>query len=167
LTPAAATAPIFVLNGPNLNLLGMREPHLYGRHTLDDVRRACAERAESLGVAIDFRQSNHEGVLVDWLQEARSGALAVVLNAAAYTHTSIAILDAIKALDGVPLIEVHLSNPAAREPFRSVSYVGQVANGIVAGLGLLGYLLAIEAAVRLGQARQAGQDQATQGTNTR
>lgn len=147
--------PIFVLNGPSLNLLGEREPRIYGRDTLADVRKACEQRAAAFGSTIDFRQTNHEGVLVDWLHEARTGASAVVLNAAAYTHTSIALRDAASALGHVPLVEVHLSNPAAREPFRHLSHVAPVASGTVAGLGLLGYELAIEAAFKLGQARRA------------
>jgi 3-dehydroquinate dehydratase-2 len=147
--PAGATArPVLILNGPNLNLLGAREPEIYGTATLADVEAACRKRAGELGVAIDFRQSNIEGELVDWLQEARDKALAVVLNAAAYTHTSVALHDAIKALP-VPVIEVHLSNPAAREPFRHVSTIAPAVRGSIAGFGTLSYILALEAAVRL------------------
>jgi len=140
--------PIYVLNGPNLNLLGTREPHLYGHVTLAEIETACAERATQLGRRVVFRQSNIEGELVNWLQEARDHAGAVVLNAAAYTHTSVAIHDAIKAI-GVPVIEVHLTNPAAREDFRHVSLVGQAAKGVIAGFGATSYLLAIEAAALL------------------
>lgn len=157
LATSAIEKPVYVLNGPNLNLLGVREPAIYGYATLEDVREACLERASILGARIDFRQTNHEGVLVDWLQEARLEGGAVVLNAGAYTHTSIAIRDAASALGGIPLIEVHLSNPAAREPFRQVSHVSPVAKGVVAGFGLLSYVLAIEAAVKLGQALSSDQ----------
>jgi len=140
--------PIYVLNGPNLNLLGTREPHIYGHATLADIESLCAERAGQLGRGIVFRQSNIEGELVDWLQEARDKAAAVVLNAGAYTHTSVALHDAIKAI-GIPVIETHLSNPAAREDFRHVSLVGQAAKGVIAGFGATSYLLAVEAAALL------------------
>mgnify|MGYP000996668049 CR=1 FL=1 len=140
--------PIYVLNGPNLNLLGTREPHIYGHATLADIERACTAKAKVLGLGVIFRQSNIEGELVDWLQEARDKASAVVLNAGAYTHTSVALHDAIKAI-GVPVIETHLSNPAAREEFRHVSLVGQAAKGVIAGFGATSYLLAIEAAALL------------------
>ena len=139
---------IAVLNGPNLNLLGSREPEIYGRATLADIEKACAERAAQLGRTVVFRQSNIEGELVDWLQEARDKAAAVVLNAGAYTHTSVALHDAIKAI-AIPVIETHLSNPAAREDFRHVSLVGQAAKGVIAGFGAASYLLAIEAAALL------------------
>ena len=145
--------PVFVLNGPNLNLLGFREPHIYGRQTLEDVRTACAERAKALGLPLEFRQSNHEGVLVDWLHEAREKSLGVVLNAGAYTHTSVALLDAIKSID-VPVVETHLSNPSAREPFRHVSFVGQAAKGVIAGFGLYSYILALEAVAHLAAERK-------------
>lgn len=140
--------PIYVLNGPNLNLLGTREPHIYGHATLADIERACAAKANALGLSVVFRQSNVEGELVNWLQEARDKASAVVLNAGAYTHTSVALHDAIKAI-GVPVIETHLSNPATREEFRHVSLVGQAAKGVIAGFGATSYLLAIEAAASL------------------
>lgn len=144
-----ATPPvIFVLNGPNLNLLGPREPRIYGTQTLSDIRSALEERAKALGVRVDFRQSNHEGELVDWLQEAMAKASAVILNAGGYTHTSIAIRDAAAALQ-VPVIEVHLSNVYAREHFRRQSFVAQVARGSIVGLGPLGYLLALDAAAQL------------------
>lgn len=145
----AMAATVFVLNGPNLNLLGTREPAIYGRDTLADIEAMVRSRAGELGLAVEFRQTNHEGVLVDWLHEAgAAGAKAVLLNAAAYTHTSIALLDAIKAI-GVPVIEVHLSDPEAREPFRHTSYVGMAAVDGVKGLGARGYLLALEKAAAL------------------
>lgn len=145
-----ATLPtVFVLNGPNLNLLGMREPEIYGADTLDDIAGRLEDQAQALGLAIDMRQSNHEGHLIDWLHEAnQTDAKAVILNAGAYTHTSIALRDAIKAI-AVPVIEVHLSNPHARESFRHVSHVAPVARGTIAGFGAQGYALALDAAARL------------------
>ena len=140
--------PIFVLNGPNLNLLGVREPHVYGTTTLDQVKADCEAHAESLGLSLDFRQSNHEGVLVDWVQEARTQAGAIVINPGAYSHTSIALLDALKAVD-LPIVEVHLSNPAARESFRRHSYVSLAATGVIAGFGAGGYRLALDACAAL------------------
>jgi 3-dehydroquinate dehydratase-2 len=146
---AAIRPLIMVLNGPNLNLLGTREPDVYGSATLDDIAAAMEERARAMGFEIDLRQSNHEGHLVDWLHEAASrGARAVILNAGAYTHTSVALRDAVKAID-VPVIEVHLSNPHARERFRHHSHVAPVARGTIAGFGADGYLLALDAAARL------------------
>jgi 3-dehydroquinate dehydratase-2 len=139
---------IFVLNGPNLNLLGSREPRIYGTQTLDDIKSAIEERAKGLAVKVDFRQSNHEGELVDWLQEAMAKASAVILNAGGYAHTSIAIRDAAGALQ-IPVIEVHVSNVYAREHFRRQSFVAQVARGSITGLGPLGYLLALDAAAQL------------------
>lgn len=140
---------VFILNGPNLNLLGTREPDIYGHQTLTDIATMCEVRAAALGLAIDFRQTNHEGVLVDWLHEARaSGAKAVLLNAAAYTHTSIALLDAIKAIE-LPVIEVHLSNPHEREDFRHRSFVGIAAAATVQGLGAESYLVALDRAADL------------------
>lgn len=133
---------ILILNGPNLNLLGEREPHLYGSQTLSDIEALCHETAQAHGYETDCRQTNSEGVLVDWIQECRSGFAGLVLNAAAYTHTSIAIYDALKMLS-CPVIEVHLSNPHSRESFRHHSYVSPVASGIVAGFGAEGYRLAI------------------------
>jgi 3-dehydroquinate dehydratase-2 len=142
-------ATVYVLNGPNLNLLGLREPDIYGHDTLDDIAGMIEDRARALGLEIEMRQSNHEGHLVDWIQEAQAeGAQAVILNAGAYTHTSIAIHDAIKAVR-TPVIEVHLSNPHAREAFRHVSHVGRAARGTIAGFGALGYLLALDAAAKL------------------
>lgn len=140
---------VYVLNGPNLNLLGLREPEIYGSDTLDDIAGILEDRAQELGVEIEMRQSNHEGHLVDWLHEAQAeGAQAVLLNAAAYTHTSIAILDAIKAIK-TPVIEVHLSDPSTREAFRHVSYVGMGAIAEVKGLGARSYVVALEKAVQL------------------
>ena len=147
--------PVFVLNGPNLNLLGVREPHIYGTTTLDQVNSACRARAATHGLSVDFRQSNHEGVLVDWIQEARTAACAIVINPGAYSHTSIALLDALKACE-LPVIEVHLSNPAARESFRRRSYVSLAATGVIAGFGAQGYDLALDAAARLVAASLAG-----------
>ena len=140
--------PIYVLSGPNLNLLGTREPEIYGHQTLDDVKRLCEARAQSLGRTVVFRQSNHEGELIDWIQEARTEASAVVINPAGYGHTSIAILDALKAV-GIPVIECHLSNPAARETFRRKTYVSLAATGSVTGFGAASYELAVEAAAGL------------------
>jgi 3-dehydroquinate dehydratase-2 len=140
--------PIHVLSGPNLNLLGTREPEIYGKDTLEDVRTRCEARAASRGVSVVFRQSNHEGVLIDWVQEARVSASALILNPAGYGHTSIALLDALKTLS-IPVIECHLSNPAAREEFRRHTYVSLAATGIVSGFGAASYELAIEAAFGL------------------
>jgi 3-dehydroquinate dehydratase-2 len=140
--------PIYVLSGPNLNLLGTREPEIYGHHTLEDVKRLCEARASALGREIVFRQSNHEGELIDWIQEAREEAAAVVINPAGYGHTSVAILDALKAV-GIPVIECHLSNPASREAFRHHTYVSLAATGVVSGFGAASYELAVEAAAGL------------------
>jgi 3-dehydroquinate dehydratase-2 len=145
-----ATPPlIYVLNGPNLNLLGLREPEIYGSDTLDEIAERLEERARALGVKLEIRQSNHEGHLVDWLHEARlEGAKAAILNAGALTHTSVALHDAVKAIE-LPVIEVHLSNPQAREAFRHHSFIAPVARGTITGLGALGYELALDAAARL------------------
>jgi 3-dehydroquinate dehydratase-2 len=140
--------PIYVLNGPNLNLLGVREPNIYGRTTLEDIRLACQARAGTLGYPVEFRQSNHEGVLVDWVQAAREAASALVINPAAYGHTSIALLDALKTLS-IPIVECHLSHLATREAFRHQTYVSLAANGLIAGFGAKSYELAIEAAASL------------------
>jgi 3-dehydroquinate dehydratase II len=137
-------ATIYVLNGPNLNMLGKREPALYGTGTLADIEALCAERGKALGFDIEFRQDNREGVLVDWIQEAGDKAVGIVLNAGAYTHTSIAIHDALRSA-AIPVIEVHLSNIFARESFRHHSYVSPVAKGVICGLGPHGYTLAIDA----------------------
>lgn len=140
---------IYVLNGPNLNLLGTREPEIYGTDTLDDIAGRLDDRAREAGFDIDFRQSNHEGHLIDWLHEAQAeGAKAVLLNAGAYTHTSIAIHDAIKSIT-VPVFEVHLSDPEKREAFRHISYVGMAAKACFAGHGAKSYELALDAALQL------------------
>jgi 3-dehydroquinate dehydratase-2 len=136
--------PIYVLNGPNLNLLGTREPEVYGKETLDDLHQRCERKAKSLGFVVDFRQSNLEGELVTWIQEARTEAAGLIVNAGALTHTSIAMLDALLACP-VPSVEVHLSNIFAREPFRHRSYISKAAKGVICGFGGLGYELAIEA----------------------
>jgi 3-dehydroquinate dehydratase II len=144
-----AAPVIYVLNGPNLNLLGAREPHIYGADTLDDIAARLEERAKAAGVELDVRQSNHEGHLIDWLHEAQGrGAKAVILNAGGFSHTSVALHDAVKAVD-VPVIEVHLSNPQAREGFRRRSLVAAAAAGSMSGFGALGYELALDAAQRL------------------
>jgi 3-dehydroquinate dehydratase-2 len=140
---------IWVLNGPNLNLLGFREPDIYGHETLDDIAAMLMDRAAEMDLTIEMRQSNHEGHLIDWLHEAQgAGAKAVLLNAAAYTHTSIAIYDAILAIT-TPVIEVHLSNPEKREDFRSTSWVGKAAVANISGLGAQSYMTALEAAAKL------------------
>jgi 3-dehydroquinate dehydratase II len=145
----AARPVIFVLNGPNLNLLGTREPEIYGSDTLDDIAGRLDDMARANGADIDFRQSNHEGHLIDWLHEAHAeGAKAILLNAAGYTHTSVAILDAIKAIS-VPVFEVHLSDPHKREEFRHFSYVGLGAKAAFAGHGPKSYELALDAALQL------------------
>ncbi len=136
------TQTIFILNGPNLNLLGQRQPEIYGHETLRDVQAACAAQAKDLGLAIDFRQSNHEGEIVEMIHEARDKAAGIIINPAAYTHTSVAILDALSAFDG-PVIEVHISNVHKRESFRQHSYVSLRADGVIAGLGTAGYSAAL------------------------
>jgi 3-dehydroquinate dehydratase-2 len=136
--------PIYVLNGPNLNLLGTREPEVYGRETLDDLRTRCERKAAALGFSVVFRQSNHEGELVAWIQEARTEADGLIVNAGAFTHTSIALLDALLACP-VPSVEVHLSNIFTREPFRHHSYLSRAVKGVICGFGGLGYEFAIEA----------------------
>jgi 3-dehydroquinate dehydratase-2 len=133
---------VLVLNGPNLNLLGTREPGIYGAHTLKDVEALCQSAASELGLTIDFRQSNHEGELVTWIQEARANADAILINPAAYSHTSVAIHDALKAV-GLPVAEVHLSNIHQREAFRHHSYVSAVAVGVICGFGITGYRLSL------------------------
>jgi 3-dehydroquinate dehydratase-2 len=135
---------VLVLNGPNLNMLGTREPQLYGAETLGDIEKRCKAKAKALALKVDFRQSNHEGELVTWIQQARTTAAAIVLNAGAYTHTSVAIHDALRA-SGVPVIEVHLSNIYKRERFRHHSYVSPLAEGVICGFGSQGYELALEA----------------------
>lgn len=145
----ADTPTVYVLNGPNLNLLGLREPEIYGHDTLDDIAGRLEDRAREIGLQIDMRQSNHEGHLIDWLHEANAqGAKAVILNPGGFTHSSVALHDAIKAI-AVPVIEVHLSNPHAREAFRHKSYVGSAARGTIAGFGAVSYMLALDAAAGL------------------
>ena len=135
--------PVYILNGPNLNLLGQRQPEIYGRETLADVGQACADLAEELGLTVRWLQSNHEGQLVDWVQEARAQGSAVIINAGAYTHNSVAILDALHAFEG-PVIEVHISNIHKREEFRHQSYISGRADGVIVGCGTQGYLLALQ-----------------------
>lgn len=151
------TDTIFVLNGPNLNLLGTREPRIYGTQTLADIETTLQQRAKGLKLSLEVRQSNHEGVLVDWLNEALAKASAVIINAGAYAHSSIAIRDAVAALP-IPVIEVHLTNIYAREGFRRQSLLGQVARGSIIGFGPLGYVLALDAAAHL--CKGAGANQA-------
>ena len=144
----SAKKPVLVLNGPNLNMLGKRQPKIYGRETLADVEKACRAEAARLGLAIEFAQSNHEGVLVDLIQAARDKNSAIVINAGAYTHTSVALLDALNAAE-LPTVEVHISNIYKRESFRHHSYVSPAAVGVIAGLGTQGYLMALQALARL------------------
>jgi 3-dehydroquinate dehydratase-2 len=150
------TDTVFVLNGPNLNLLGTREPRIYGTQTLADIGSMLEQRAKALKLNLDIRQSNHEGALVDWLHEAMAKASAVIINAGGYAHSSVAIRDAVAALP-IPVIEVHLSNIYAREGFRRQSLVGQVARGSIIGLGPLGYVLALDAAAHLCKGAAANQ----------
>lgn len=145
---SASSDTLFVLNGPNLNLLGLRQPEIYGVDTLADIEAACRDRAREYGFEIVFRQSNHEGELVTWVQEARTEADGVIINAGAYTHTSVALLDALLAVD-VPVIEVHLSNIFKRESFRHHSYVSPAAQGVICGFGINSYLLGLDAMARL------------------
>jgi len=147
--------PILILNGPNLNMLGAREPEIYGRETLADIESRCRDRAAALNVEIAFRQTNSEAELIGWIQEAPASAAGVILNAGAYTHSSIAILDALQAVD-LPVIELHLSNIYRREPFRHRSYVSPAADGIICGFGAFGYLLAIEAMVERTESGESG-----------
>jgi 3-dehydroquinate dehydratase-2 len=134
--------PIFILNGPNLNLLGQRQPEVYGKATLEDVAEGCASLAEELGLTIRFHQSNHEGQIIDWIHQARSDGAGIIINPAAFTHTSIALFDALSAFDG-PVLEVHISNIHRRETFRHHSFVSLRADGVIAGFGTEGYLLAL------------------------
>ena len=140
--------PIYVLNGPSLNLLGQREPEIYGRTTLAQIAKLTADRARTHGLSVEFRQSNHEGELVDWIQACRTKGCGLILNAGALTHTSVALYDACRALTH-PIVEVHLSNPYAREPFRHRSYISAAANGVICGLGALGYVVAVDALAAL------------------
>jgi 3-dehydroquinate dehydratase II len=142
------TKPILILNGPNLNLLGTREPHIYGSTSLADVEKMCRERAEQRGHKISFHQSNHEGEIVEWIHGAITGASGIIINPAAFTHTSVAILDALKNVPA-PIIELHISNPHTREPFRHHSYVTMAATGMICGFGVNGYPLAVDAMVDL------------------
>jgi 3-dehydroquinate dehydratase II len=153
---SCALPTVFVLNGPNLNLLGVREPAIYGRGTLADIEARCRSRGATLGLEIDFRQTNHEGQLVDWIQEAGLSAIGIVLNAGALTHTSVALLDALSATD-LPVIEVHLSNIFRRERFRHHSYISLAATGVICGLGARGYELALEAIADLVGKQSAGE----------
>jgi len=139
---------ILILNGPNLNMLGVREPEIYGSETLADIEAACEQHAKSLRLKLSFRQSNIEGELVTWIQDARQTAAALIINAGALTHTSVALLDAIKTLE-MPVIELHLSNIFTREPFRHHSYISAAASGLICGFGAHGYLLALDAVNRL------------------
>ncbi len=139
---------VLILNGPNLNLLGVREPEIYGHQTLQDIETLCHAKAGPLDAVVSFRQSNHEGELIDWIHAARGAQDVIIINPAAYGHSSIALLDALKAC-ALPVIELHLSNPLAREPFRHRSYVSLVADGVICGFGSAGYTMAIEAAVGL------------------
>ena len=143
-----AKAKILVLNGPNLNLLGQREPEIYGRDTLADIEKSCRKKAKEHGLEVDFRQSNQEGELVSWIQAAAKGHAGILINAGAYTHTSVALLDALLAA-GKPVIEVHLSNIFRREDFRHHSYISRAAQGVICGLGPQGYLLALDAMAKL------------------
>ena len=142
------TKPIYILNGPNLNLLGQRQPEIYGTQTLADIEASCAKAAKESGYKIMFKQSNIEGEIVDHIQEARTEAAALLINPAAYTHTSVAIYDALKTLD-IPVVEIHLSQPAARESFRARSYVAQAATGTISGFGANSYNLGLQAVMNL------------------
>lgn len=144
----AGTQTVFILNGPNLNMLGMRQPEIYGPETLADVEASAVAHGASLGLTVEFRQSNYEGDLVTWIQEARGKAAGIIINAGAYTHTSIAVLDALLASE-VPAVEVHLSNIHQREDFRHRSYVSKAAKGMICGFGSHGYILALDALARL------------------
>jgi 3-dehydroquinate dehydratase-2 len=147
--------PIFILNGPNLNMLGLREPSVYGVATLADIETLCVTRAKTHGLTIDFRQSNAEGDLVNWIQEARTGACAIAINAGAYTHTSVALHDALRAAE-VPAVEVHLSNIHKREAFRHHSYISAAVNGVICGFGANSYELAIDAIATIIHANKKG-----------
>jgi 3-dehydroquinate dehydratase II len=142
------TLPVYVLNGPNLNLIGSREPEVYGRQSLSDIEKTVTTRAKKLGLEVVFRQSNHEGELVDWIQEARTKGSGIIINAGAYSHTSIALLDALRALEK-PIIELHLTNLHQRERYRHHSYVSAVAKGVIMGFGSMGYVMALDAMAAL------------------
>ena len=145
---------VYVLNGPNLNLLGKRQPAIYGHETLEDVETSCRRVGAELGLSIAFRQSNREYEIIDWIHEAREKAVAIVINPAAFTHTSVAILDALHTFEG-PILEVHISNVHKREPFRHHSYVSSVASGVIAGFGVQGYELALQRVARLTEPKTA------------
>ena len=151
----ATSKTIFILNGPNLNLLGARQPEIYGSATLAEIEARCAERAQAHGRALVFRQSNSEAELIGWIQEAGDRAAGLILNPAAYGHTSIALLDAMLAV-AIPKIELHLSNPGAREAFRAHSYITRACDGVIAGFGAAGYLLALDALIALEESRAKG-----------
>ncbi len=150
----AKNPTVLVLNGPNLNMLGKRQPEVYGRESLKDVEKACAAKAKALGLALDFRQSNVEGDLIGWLHEARESAAGIIINPAGYGHTSIALLDALLVTE-LPIIEVHLSNIHRRERFRHHTYTSQAATGVICGLGSQGYLMALEAMANLIKTKKA------------
>jgi 3-dehydroquinate dehydratase-2 len=150
----AKNPTVLVLNGPNLNMLGLRQPEIYGRESLADIEKACAGKAKALGLGLDFRQSNHEGELITWAQEARGSKAGIVINPAGYGHTSIALLDALLVTE-LPVIEVHLSNIHRREPFRHHTYTSQAATGVICGLGSQGYLMALEAMANLIKTKKA------------
>lgn len=150
---------VLVLNGPNLNMLGAREPEVYGRDTLDDIAKACAGRAKELGLTVDFRQSNHEGELITWLQQARARAAGIVINPAGLSHTSVALMDAVQVTE-LPVIEVHLSNIFRREAFRHHSFISAAAKGVICGLGAQGYLLALEAMAGLVKSKKSSSKKA-------
>jgi len=141
---------IFILNGPNLNMLGKRDPAVYGPHSLSDIETMCRARAAELGVQVDFRQTNHEGTLIDWVHEARDAAAAIIINPGGYSHTSIALMDALE-IAAVPVVEVHLSDIHKREAFRRHSYVSLVAKEVICGQGAQGYILALDAVAKLTQ----------------
>jgi 3-dehydroquinate dehydratase II len=147
--------PVFILNGPNLNMLGSREPDLYGTDTLASIQKRCEQVSEPLGLPIDFRQTNIEGELIGWIHHAQKESSAIVINGAAYTHTSVAMHDALRAVD-VPIIEVHLSNVYKREPFRHHSYISPVAHGVICGFGAQSYELALEAVSRILKSKGKG-----------
>lgn len=147
--------PVFILNGPNLNMLGSREPDLYGTDTLASIRRRCEQVSKPLGLPTDFRQTNIEGELIGWIHHAQKEASAIIINGAAYTHTSVALHDALRAVD-VPIVEVHLSNVYKREPFRHHSYISPVAHGVICGFGAQSYELALEAVSRILKSKGKG-----------
>lgn len=150
------TTTVLILNGPNLNLLGEREPDIYGRETLAEIEAAARKHAKTLGLELDCRQSNHEGELVSWVQEARETRAGIIINPGGYAHTSVALMDALLACD-IPVIEVHLSNVFKREPFRHNSHVSHAAQGVICGLGAQGYLLALDAMARLVKSKPSEQ----------